>query len=38
MPMIVGTTDYPKWLSKQSGECGAYINILVTDISKNHIC
>ncbi len=37
MPIVVGTTDYPKWLSKQPGGCGAYINILVTGISKNYI-
>ncbi len=36
--MVVGTTDYPKWLNKQLEEYGAYINILVTGISKNHIC
>ncbi len=38
MPMVVGTIVYPKWLSKQPGEYGAYVNILVTSISKNQIC
>ncbi len=38
MPMVLGTTDHPKWLSEQPRECGAYINILVTGISKNHFC
>ncbi len=38
MPMVVGTIDYPKLLSKQPGEYGAYVNILVTGISKNRIC
>ncbi len=37
MSTLVRITEYPKLLSKQQGECRAYINILVAGISKNHI-